>query len=44
MVCPNCKRKVSSNANDWIVVIYEDENIPRLVCKYCEGKDEKDYI
>ncbi len=44
MICPNCKRKVLSNANEWIVVIYEDENIPKLVCRHCGGKDEKDYI
>ena len=44
MVCPNCKRKVISNASEWVVVIYEDENIPKLVCKHCGGKDEKDYI
>lgn len=44
MMCPNCGRKVISNATEWVVVIYEDENIPRLVCKHCGGKDEKDYI
>lgn len=44
MQCPVCHKFVSVSACEWIVVQYEDSQTPILVCKYCGGKNEKNYI
>ena len=35
--CPICNRLVTTEASEWVVVLYEDSQSPVLACKYCGG-------
>lgn len=35
--CPICNKLVTTEASEWVVVLYEDSQSPVLACKYCGG-------
>ena len=35
--CPVCNKLVTTEAEEWVVVTYEDDPTPMLTCKYCGG-------
>ena len=42
--CPVCNKLITTEASEWVVVMYEDSEIPVLACKYCGGVYAEGYI